>query len=127
MAYFLPGLRVIDQWGLNDPVVSHSPVPGIRTRGHVKQASRDYLVARGVNLEFGHPMLCRCSQPRKQTQPNVFIRLGGTDECVRARYLTTNGGVDPTLLLASRALRPSLGGLPGNQHTSDGRGAAVNG
>jgi hypothetical protein len=88
MAYFLPGLRVIDQWGLNDPVVSHSPVPGIRTRGHVKQASRDYLVARGVNLEFGHPMLCRCSQPRKQTQPNVFIRLGGTDECVRARYLT---------------------------------------
>jgi hypothetical protein len=88
MAYFPPGLRVIDQWGLNDPVVSHSPVPGIRTRGHVKQASRDYLEARGVNLEFGHPMLCRCSQPRKQTQPNVFIRLGSADECVRSRYLT---------------------------------------
>ena len=88
MAYFLPGLRVIDQWGLNDRLVSHSPIPGIRTRGHVKQASRDYLAARGVNLEFGHPILCRCSNPRKQSQPNVFIRLGSADECVRSRYLT---------------------------------------
>jgi arabinofuranosyltransferase len=88
MAFFLPGLRVIDQWGLNDRLVSHSPIPGIRTRGHVKQASRDYLAARGVNLEFGHPMLCSCSNPCKQSKPNVFIRLGSGDECVRSRYLT---------------------------------------
>jgi arabinofuranosyltransferase len=88
MAYYLPELPVIDQWGLTDQVVSHSPISGIRTRGHVKQASRDYLAARGVNLEFGYPRLCSCSHPNKQTQPNVFIRLGSSDECVRSRYLT---------------------------------------
>jgi hypothetical protein len=88
MAYFVPGLRVVDQWGLNDRVVAHLPVPAISARGHVKRASYNYLVARGVNLEFGNPLLCSCSHPREQTQPNVFIRLGAGDECVRSRYLT---------------------------------------
>jgi arabinofuranosyltransferase len=88
MAYYLPDLQVIDQWGLNDRVVSHLPVPGIHTRGHVKQASRGYLTARGVNLEFGHPTLCSCSHPGNQRQPNVLIRVGDGDQCVRSRYLT---------------------------------------
>ena len=88
MAYFVPDLQVVDQWGLTDPILSHLPISGIVARGHVKRASRSYLAARQVNLEFGHPLLCSCSHPRRQNQPTVFIRLGAGDECVRSRYLT---------------------------------------
>jgi len=87
MAYFPPGLRVIDQWGLNDPVVFAFACSGIRTRGMSRQASRDYLGGARVNLEFGHPMLCRCSQPRK-TDPAQRVHPPGQRRRMRALTLT---------------------------------------
>ena len=88
MAYFAPGLRVVDQLGLNDYTVARMPVPQILSRGHVKQASPAYLAARRVNLEFRHPQLSKCSNPRQQNRAQVFIRLGADDTCVRSFYLT---------------------------------------
>jgi len=93
MAYHVPHLEVIDQWGLNDGVLAHLPVDSIRVRGHVKFAPSAYLVARNVNLVFGHPSLTKCSNPRRQNRAQVFIRIGEGDACVRSAYLT------PTLSL----------------------------
>jgi hypothetical protein len=118
LAYFVPELRVVDQWGLNDAVVSHWPVPGITVRGHVKRASRAYLVARSVNLEIGNSLLCSCSHPRNQTQPNVFIRLGAGDQCVRSRYLTQTAALTrhfcsrPDQFVLNRVTCPDETGLP---------------
>ena len=88
MAYFVPDLQVIDQWGLNHRALARLPVEQIRARGHVKPAPREYLLARGVNLQFDNPMLTPCSNPRRQNRAQVFIRLGNGDECVRSAYLT---------------------------------------
>ena len=41
-----------------------------------------------VNLEFDHPRLTECSNPRRQNRAQVFVRLERADECVRAYYLT---------------------------------------
>ena len=88
MAYHVPHLQVIDQWGLNDRTLARQPALSIRARGHVKPAPREYLAARRVNLAFDHPSLSKCSNPRRQNRAQVFIRLGENDECVRSLYLT---------------------------------------
>jgi arabinofuranosyltransferase len=88
MAYHVPELRVVDQWGLTDSVLARQPVRQIEVRGHVKPASREYLAARHVNLVFDHPRLVKCSNPRRQNRAQVFFRLGDGDECVRSFYLT---------------------------------------
>ena len=88
MAFHTPDLRVVDQWGLTDPVTAHQAIGRIETRGHVKPARREYLAFRHVNLVFDHPKLTKCSNPRSQNSAQVFIRLDGDDDCVRSFYLT---------------------------------------
>ena len=84
---YYSGLKVIDQWGLNDAYVSRLEVNGFSGRGHVKRAPQAYLESRGVNLFVDHPARCKCSMPCAENKPNVFLRIG-EDECVRAWYLT---------------------------------------
>jgi len=88
LGYHALDLRVLDQWGLTDRTVAHLPVSEIRARGHVKLAPPEYLAARLVNLQFDHPKLTKCSNPRRKQRAQVFIRLGEDDECVSSFYLT---------------------------------------
>lgn len=94
MAYFMPDVTVIDQWGLNDKFVAHMrlnryiEVDGFNARGHLKYAPLMYLRSRGVNLYVEHPVVCDCSRPRLENKPDVFVRLGSRNECVRAWYMT---------------------------------------
>jgi len=56
-------------------------------RGHVKFAPVTYLQSRKVNLYFGHPAICPCSNLCREAHANVFVRLPD-DRCVRSWYLT---------------------------------------
>lgn len=84
ISYF-SDLRIIDQWGLNEPYVRDQEAPPTYLRGHVKPAPEEYLKAAGVHLYMHHPKICKCSKPCKERKPNVFIRLG-EDRCVRTWY-----------------------------------------
>ncbi len=94
MAYFMPEVTTIDQWGLNDRFVAHRPlrrfleVEGFNARGHVKYASEAYLRSRGVNLLVEHPTVCDCDQLCRENRPEVYVRLGHTNACLRSWYLT---------------------------------------
>jgi arabinofuranosyltransferase len=87
LGYHAPDLRVVDEWGLTDRVLAHQPVAEIVYRGHVKIARPEHLAARGVNLQIDHPKLTPCSNPRRKNRPQVFIRLGDSDRCLRTFYL----------------------------------------
>jgi hypothetical protein len=78
-------LRIVDQWGLNEPYVRHQEAPPTYLRGHVKPAPMEYLKEAGVDLYMHHPTICKCSKPCRERKPNVFIRLG-EDRCVRTWY-----------------------------------------
>ncbi len=94
MAYFMPDVTTIDQWGLNDRFTAHIKlrrfleVDGFNARGHLKYAPLSYLRSRGVNLYVEHPTLCECDRPCREGKTDVFVRLDGGRECVRTWYLT---------------------------------------
>jgi hypothetical protein len=94
MAYFMKDATVVDQWGLNDSFVAHMrlrqfiEVEGFNGRGHLKYAPMPYLRSKGVNLYIEHPVICSCEHPCREDKPDVFVRLGSGNECVRAWYMT---------------------------------------
>jgi hypothetical protein len=94
VGYFMPQVSVIDQWGLNDRFISHIKlknvieVPGFNGRGHLKYAPLNYLISRGVNLFMDHPAVCDCNNLCHENKPDVFVRLGHDNQCVRTWYLT---------------------------------------
>ena len=94
MAYFFPQVKTIDQWGLNDKFVAHRKlsrfieVPGLNARGHLKYAPESYLRDRKVNLLVEHPTVCDCSKLCRENKPDVYVRLGERNECLRAWYMT---------------------------------------
>jgi arabinofuranosyltransferase len=94
MAYFMPDVATIDQWGLNDRFVAHMPlarfieVEGFNARGHLKYAPESYLRQRNVNLLIGHPTVCDCDHLCRDGKPSVYVRIGSTNSCLRTAYLT---------------------------------------
>lgn len=87
-AYFMPSITVVDQWGLNDRFVGRQYVKEVRGRGHIKPAPESYLRQRGVNLYLEHPAICDCDHPCRENKPDVFVRLGVHDRCLRGWYMT---------------------------------------
>jgi hypothetical protein len=87
-AYFMPDIVVLDQWGLNDKFVGHLHVNDVHGRGHIKAAPVPYLKRRGVNLYLEHPTICDCDHLCRESKPDVFVRLGVRNQCLRAWYLT---------------------------------------
>jgi hypothetical protein len=94
MAYFFPNLKAVDQWGLNDKFVAHEKVsrmievPGLNARGHVKYAPESYLRERKVNLYVDHPAVCDCNKLCRENKPDVYVRMGERNECLRTWYMT---------------------------------------
>ena len=92
MAFF-SDRTTIDELGLNDRYVAHLPGKMV-TRGHVKHASHEYLVSRGVNLQVGHPWDVPCTRKerdktkveRPPLAPIVWLKID-KHECVRMDYL----------------------------------------
>jgi hypothetical protein len=77
---------VMDQWGLNDRVIAHRPDVEVRGRGHVKKATTEEMIDRGIHLVVDHPDISPCAHPRRAAQPSVYIRLED-GLCLRAWYL----------------------------------------
>jgi hypothetical protein len=80
-------LFTVDEWGLNDKAIARQksePIP-LGGRGHLKRPTPEYLDARGVNLELGHPAICDCDRLCDAAFPQVYLRLEG-NRCLRMRY-----------------------------------------
>ncbi len=91
MSYYTD-FEVVDIWGLNDAHIAHQDLNSIKYRGHAKLASEEYLVARGVNLSFGHPDIVPCDRKSDLKEDYISIRID-TSRCIRARYLNQNSAL----------------------------------